>query len=107
MATFVLAHRSPTGYVGTAETGAAWSAWLAELGSQLLDQGNPVFTRQPLGNCGPETGLGGYTLVTTDDLEGAVALARGCPMLAVGGGVEVGELTVLNAGREPIDTAAA
>jgi hypothetical protein len=53
-----------------------------------------VFSRQPVGNCGTETGLGGYTLIAADDLEGAVALARSCPLLAEGGGVEVGELTL-------------
>jgi hypothetical protein len=42
--------------------------------------------------------LGGYTLVTADDLEAAVALAKGHPLLRQGGGVEVGELTVLNRG---------
>jgi hypothetical protein len=94
VATFVLVHRAPAGYVGTAKAAAAWSNWFTQLGSQLRDRGNPVFTRQSVGNCGPETGLGGYTLIAADDLEGAVALARSCPLLAEGGGVEVGELTL-------------
>jgi hypothetical protein len=49
-----------------------------------------------LGNNGPDTTLGGYTLICADDLEGAVALAKGHPLLHQGGGVEVGEFTILN-----------
>ena len=43
--------------------------------------------------------------MTADDLEAAVALAKGCPFLEDGGGVEVGALTILNRGTRPIDGA--
>jgi hypothetical protein len=71
------------------------------LDANLVDRGNPVFVRSTLGNCGADTVLGGYTLVAADDLEAALRLAKGCPMLDAGGGVEVGELTLLNEGRAP------
>lgn len=54
--------------------------------------GNPVFERITVGSSPGETVLGGYSLITAEDLEAAVALAKGCPILERGGAVEVGEL---------------
>jgi hypothetical protein len=98
MPTYLITNRAPKNYRGSADTVAAWNAWFEHLGANLVDRGNPVFERRKLGNCGTDTELGGYTLVTADNLEAAVALAEGCPHLANGGGVEVGELTILNSG---------
>jgi hypothetical protein len=36
-----------------------------------------------------------YTLISTDDLEAAMAVAKAWPLLARGGGVEVRELPIL------------
>ncbi|NKQ58626.1 hypothetical protein HFP15_37865 [Amycolatopsis sp. K13G38] len=83
--------------MGSAEAAAAWTAWFDRLGENLADRGNPVFTRHTLGE-DAGTQLGGYTLVTAENLDAAVALAKDCPMLAEGGAVEVGELTPLNRG---------
>jgi len=99
MGTYVIVNRVPEGYAGSAESRAAWNAWFERLGESLVDRGNPVFARSTLGNCGADTVLGGYTLVRADSLETALALASGCPALESGGGVEVGELTLLNRGR--------
>lgn len=41
-------------------------------------------------------------MVTADDLEAAVALAKDHPLLHQGGGVEVGQLTLLNRGTRQI-----
>ena len=38
------------------------------------------------------TTLGGYSLIRACDLDAAVALARGCPLLPHGGAVEICEL---------------
>jgi hypothetical protein len=43
------------------------------------------------------TKLAGYLVVETEDLESAVALAKGCPNVRVGGGVKVGALADLPA----------
>jgi hypothetical protein len=97
MPMFVFTYRMPPGYVpGGPDTMAAWAAWFDSLGESLPDRGNPVFESAILGNCGPESRLGGYSFVTADDLESAVALAKGSPALGDGGGVEVGAITVLN-----------
>ncbi len=47
--------------------------------------------------------LGGYTLVTADNLDAAVALTDRCPAPDYGGGVEVGALLELNRGTRPIN----
>jgi hypothetical protein len=98
MPTYLITNRAPKNYRGSADAMPAWNAWFERLSANLVDRGNPVFERRTLGNCGTDTELGGYTLVTADNLEAAVALAEGCPHLANGGGVEVGELTILNSG---------
>jgi hypothetical protein len=43
-----------------------------------------------LGRLDAATRLGGYSLVTAEDIDGAAALAEGCPALRLGGGVEIG-----------------
>jgi hypothetical protein len=82
--------------VDSPEVQQAWQAYLEELEPSLIDAGNPVFVRQQVGQCGADTVLGGYSIVSADDLSAAVGMARGCPVLSAGGGVEVGELTRLN-----------
>jgi hypothetical protein len=97
MPAFVFTYRMPAGYVpGGPETMDAWAAWFDSMGESLSDRGNPVFESAELGNCGEGTRLGGYTFVNAENLESAVALAKGSPALEAGGGVEVGVVTVLN-----------
>jgi hypothetical protein len=74
---------------------APWMEFRDALGEKVVDFGNPVFTASSLGNCGADTHLCGYSFVTADDLESAVALAKGAPVVSAGGGVEVGEITEL------------
>lgn len=102
MSTYVIVNRAPAGYQGSLESLSGWNAWFDELGASLLDRGNPVFVRTTLGHCDGETALGGYTLITADDLDAAVAMAATCPALGYGGGVEIGELVELNHGTRPI-----
>jgi hypothetical protein len=85
--------------ISSADTAAAWEAWFDQLGSHLVDLGNPVFERTPVGTCGTPLPLGGYTLITANDFAEALELARGCPVVPAGGGVEVGLLTPVP-GRE-------
>jgi hypothetical protein len=97
MSTFLFTYRVPKDYIpGSPEVVPAWRAYFDGLSANLLDVGNPVFERTTLGRCAADTVLGGYSLVSADDLDAAVALAAGCPVLTIGGGVEVGELTLLN-----------
>jgi hypothetical protein len=95
MTEFIFAYRSPAGYgTGDAESAAAWRAFFAGMGPALQDLGRPVFNRATVGSSGGEsTQLAGYSLVTAADLDEALALAKECPLVAKGGGVDVGELT--------------
>jgi hypothetical protein len=98
MANFLLAYRSAkNGRQAGTDHMAAWQTFFDGLGSHLVDAGNPIFTREELGDCSHETTiLGGYSIIAADDLESAVALARACPELAAAGGVTVGEITPLS-----------
>jgi hypothetical protein len=92
MSTFLFSYRSPQNSAPPSpEAIAAWGAWLESMGPRLVDRGLPVSDRQTLGKC-EDTRLGGYSLVNAESLEAAVALAKGCPGLENGGGVEVGAL---------------
>ena len=95
MSTFLFSYRMPTGYTpGRPEALDAWNAWFEGLGARVVTRGNPVFESTSLADCGAGTTLGGYSIVTADDLESAVAMAKGCPALRnPGAGIEVGVIT--------------
>jgi hypothetical protein len=93
MPNFVFTYRTPTGYQPTAEGGAAWYAWFDSMGDHLVELGKPVIEATALGNHdSARTQLGGFSVISADDLESAVAIAKGCPTLDRDGGVEVGLL---------------
>lgn len=69
---------------------ALWNSWIESLGPHLLDRGNRVSDARMLGRCEGDTRSSGYTVITADSLDAAVALAAQCPFLGKGGGVEVG-----------------
>jgi hypothetical protein len=101
MATFLFSYRMPKAYVpGRPDAAAAWAAWFQEMGASVTDRGNPTFESVSLGNCGDSTKLGGYSLITAEDLDTALNLAKGCPALQAGAGVEVGVITELDLSRE-------
>ena len=74
----------------------AWSAWFGELGAAVVDGGNPfgavasVATDGSVAHANPAS-LTGYSIVSADSLDAAVAMAKGCPVLGGGGSVSVSE----------------
>jgi hypothetical protein len=102
MPTYLITNRITDSFRPGPEAFAAWTAWFERLGAHLEDRGNPAFSRTTLGDCGPETMLGGYTLITADNLDAAVTLAQSHPLLTLGGGLEIGELTLINAEKDLI-----
>jgi hypothetical protein len=72
-----------------------WGAWFAALGDSVTDMGNPFggsATVSPDGTAeGGTSRAGGYSIVSADSLDDASARAKGCPVLAAGGTVEVYE----------------
>ena len=86
-----------------------WVAWFKELGAQghIKDPGHPlegtgkvVSGSQKIVKDGPYAEakdiVGGYIIVTADDLAHAAELSKGCPILEVGGSVEVRPVQVLS-----------
>jgi YCII-related domain len=96
MSRFIFTYRPAKGYQPSEEAAAAWGAWFERIEGSVLDRGNPVFESSTLGNVAADTRLGGYSVVTAENLDAAIALAEGCPLLERGGGVEVGVITELN-----------
>jgi hypothetical protein len=79
-----------------------WVAWFKELGANgyLKDPGHPlehtgtvVKGKQKIVNDGPyaeaKDVVGGYVVIEAKDLAHATELSKGCPILDVGGSVEV------------------
>jgi hypothetical protein len=97
MPNYVFTYRMPKDYQRSPDAIVAWYAWFEQLGDSVVDRGNPVFTRTHIGAAEHDTLLGGYSLVTADTLDAARDLARSCPAVLNGGGVEIGELTPIPA----------
>jgi hypothetical protein len=93
MPTFVFTYRTAPGYTRTPESAEAWIAWFDGMGGHVADIGKPAAGSSAVGNCGPGTELGGYSLISAADLDEALTVAKGCPSLARDGGVEVAQLT--------------
>ncbi len=75
---------------------AQWGRWFADLGSAVVDGGAATGTAKtvrPAGSIsdGGSHGLTGYSIVSADSLDSAVELAKGCPVLEIGGTVDVYE----------------
>jgi YCII-related domain len=92
MPTFVFAYRASGSYNSTPESASAWKAWFDGMGDDVVDLGKPAVGAATVGNCGPGTALGGYSVISAPDLDAALAVAKGCPQLNRDGGVEVAEL---------------
>jgi hypothetical protein len=95
MSKYVFAFRNDPNRAATAGEEEAWTAWFGELGATVTDFGNRVSRASMVGAIGPggdQDALSGYVVVTADNLDSAVTLAKACPGLQAGGRVEVGEI---------------
>jgi hypothetical protein len=91
MAKYVFSFRVPSDYAPGAETPGEWRAWFGGLGPALVDVGNAVTAYASLGELGGSgSRMVAYSVVSAEDMDSALALAKDCPVLRVGGGVEVG-----------------
>ena len=91
MAQYVFSYRVPSNYAPGAETAAEWQAWFGGMGSALVSVGHAVTDYASLGEVGGGgSRMIGYSVVSAEDMDSALALAKGCPALRVGGGIEVG-----------------
>ena len=76
----------------------AWGAWYEKLGSAVVDGGNPFTpTAKNISSDGAVhdgpvgTMATGYSIISADSLNAAVAMAKGCPVLQGGGQISVYE----------------
>jgi len=73
----------------------AWGKWMGDLGAAVIDGGNPVGKSTTVNADGSVTNNGGsnpasgYGLFEAKDLDDVIAKAKGCPILASGGSVEL------------------
>ena len=75
---------------------ARWGEWFGELGSAIVDGGAAMGSARTVGpgasvSDGGSLGLTGYSIVSAGSLDAAVELAKGCPVLEIGGSVDVYE----------------
>ena len=96
MKKFVMVYRGNTSApIGTMEeTMKQWMDWFGELGSAIVDGGNPFDDEGAMsvtvnGASKIEKGnaLSGYTIVNAENIEAACEMAKGCPIHKQEGGV--------------------
>lgn len=97
MAKFVFAYHG-NGMPDTPEEGeklmAAWGAWMGGMGDALVNGGAAVGLSKTVSQSGVEDNGGanpisGYSVVEAADIDAAIEMAKGCPILQSGGSVEV------------------
>jgi hypothetical protein len=97
MSKFVLAYQGGSMAMTEEEIQASmaqWGQWFGDLGAAVLDGGNPFGASTKVtagGRADAASGITGYSIVDAADLEAAADLAKGCPVLAAGGTVDVYE----------------
>ena len=75
----------------------AWGQWMGSMGSAVVDGGNPVGESSTVQSNGTVVDNGGanpasgYSLIEAPDLDDAISKAKGCPVLTLGGSIEVAE----------------
>ncbi|HEX4519423.1 MAG TPA: hypothetical protein VH063_07560 [Gaiellaceae bacterium] len=74
---------------------AAWGAWFGQLGSAIVDAGNPFGPSSSVtsggSNGAASSALTGYSVIEASSIDDATSKAAGCPVIADGGGVDVYE----------------
>ena len=74
-----------------------WMAWMGGMGDAVVDGGNPVGMSRTVyadrvvddGGSNPTSG---YGIFSSDSMDAAVEMAKGCPILQMDGSVEVAEI---------------
>ena len=100
MANYLLAYKGGGPPPASDEEGqkvmAAWIGWFGSMGEAVVDGGNPTAGAKTVASNGAVSDgaaseISGYSVLKADSLDAAAELAKGCPLLAAGGTVEVYE----------------
>ena len=76
---------------------AKYKAWLSSLGDAAVSPANPFKNTSTVNadgsvTTGSTTSMSGYTIIEAETMEAALAIAKACPFLDIGGSLEVSEL---------------
>jgi|SRR5580700_10291443 hypothetical protein len=99
MAKYVLAYRGGSTPETEAEQQAVmteWMNWFGSLGTAVVDGGAPFGPAKKIAangsiSDGSDAGLTGYSILEAASLDEATTKAKGCPVLSVGGTIDVYE----------------
>jgi hypothetical protein len=74
----------------------SWMNWFGSLGESVVDGGAPFGAAATVASDGSTrdggaSSLNGYSIITADGVSDAASKAKGCPVLAGGGSVEIYE----------------
>lgn len=74
-----------------------YKAWLSALGESVVSPANPFGHTHTVNSDrsvveGSQSSMSGYTIVAADSIDAAIAIAKDCPFLDIGGSLEVSEL---------------
>jgi len=75
--------------------------WIASLGDAAISPMNPLKNKSTVNSdgsvtTGGTTTMSGYTIIEADSMESALASAKACPFLDIGGSLEVSELVAMS-----------
>ncbi len=97
MNTFVFLYnggKAPSSPEEGAKVMKVWQTWFDKLGKTIVDAGKPFGQGKTVTSSGIRDGAhasNGYTIIQADNLSAAATIARGCPLVADGGEVQVFE----------------
>ena len=75
-----------------------WRVWIGSLGDAVVNPGTPLAQNKVVSadgsieDAGEEDRITGISIVKADDLDAALAIARGCPYLGVMGNLQVAQV---------------
>lgn len=101
MPNYMIAYVGQPKQPATPEEGQAhmekWKAWLAGLGEAVINPGSPLGASKLVTSDGTKDDDGsfammGFSVVSADSLDAAVAMAEACPYVEIGGTLKVAEL---------------
>ena len=99
MPEFILAYhggRKPESPEEGAQMMERWKTWLADLGDAMVNPGTPLgmskfVDSNGVADAGNYEPLTGYSVVSAEDMDKALALAKSCPFVEIGT-IEVAEM---------------
>ena len=96
MPTYLITYHGGGGPPASAEAReqmmAAFGAWVASVGGHMIDPGAPLGAAKTVSPEGvSDSGPGGYSLISADDLDAAAGLVKNHPFVGRGGSLQVSE----------------